>query len=88
MDASVVHFLLSPITYRELALRSREFLDYQQPQADADERQIAEASFFNLMVEYVSHAGMPRHEAEEFCDDPDNLTELAMRICSTLGPLG
>ena len=41
---------------------------------------------FNLLVEYLVKAGVPRPQAEDFCTERDNLTELALRISSTLGP--
>lgn len=85
MTTPAIHFLTGSSTYQELALRSQEFLYYQQYMPDSESWEIAEACFFNLMVDYIGHLGMPRREAEAFCDNLDNLTELAMRICSTLG---
>ena len=41
---------------------------------------------FNLLVEYLVKAGVPRPQVEDFCTERDNLTELALRISSTLGP--
>lgn len=87
MDVSVVHYLTASITYRELALRSQEFLQYLPYPPGSEQRQLAEDTFFNVVVEYVIAAGMPRPEAETFCDNTDNLHELALRIHSTLGPL-
>lgn len=87
MDVSVVHYLTANATYQELALRSQEFLYYVPYPHHSELRQLAEDTFFNAMVEYIVAAGTPRSEAEHFCDDGDNLQELALRISSTLGPL-
>ena len=85
MIVSSLQFLTSDATYQDLALRCREYLHYQQ-RGWADQRQLAEDMLFNLLVEYLVKAGVPRPKAEHFCTDGDNLTELAMRISSTLGP--
>lgn len=85
MIVSSLQFLTSDITYRDLALRCQEYLHYQR-RGWADQRQLAEDMLFNLLVEYMVKAGVPRPQAEQFCTDDDNLTELALRISSTLGP--
>lgn len=72
-------------TYQDLALRCQEFL-YYQSQGQSDLRQLAEDMLFNLLVEYLVDTGLPRDQAELFCGDRANLTELAMRIGSILGP--
>jgi hypothetical protein len=75
-------------TYRDLALRCQEFLHYQnQSQGRSDQAQLAEDLLYNLLVEYLIHGGVPREKAEQFCLEIDNLTELAMRIGSILGPV-
>jgi len=86
MFVSSLQFLISDATYRDLALRCQEYLHYQQ-RGWADQRQLAEDMLFNLLVEYMVKAGVPRPRAEQFCTDGDNLTELALRISSTLGPV-
>ncbi len=85
MIVSSLQFLTSDAPYRDLALRCHEYLHYQ-PRGWADQRELAEAMLFNLLVEYMVRAGVPRPKAEHFCTDGDNLTELALRIASTLGP--
>ena len=85
MDISVIHFLTSHRTHHELALRSQGFLRYNQEPPGSENRQLAEDTFFNLMVEYIIQAGMPRSQAERFCENPDNLLEMAMRLNSVLG---
>lgn len=86
MIVSSLQFLTSDATYHDLALRCQEYLHYQQ-RGWADQRELAEDMLFNLLVEYLVEAGVPRPQAEHFCTDSDNLTELAMRISSTLGPV-
>ncbi|WOD38790.1 hypothetical protein [Nodosilinea sp. E11] len=85
MIVSSLQFLTSDATYQDLALRCQEYLHYQQ-RGWADQRALAEDMLFNLLVEYLVDAGVPRSKAEHFCTDGDNLTELALRIASTLGP--
>lgn len=85
MIVSSLQFLTSDATYHDLALRCQEYLHYQQ-RGWADQRQLAEDMLFNLLVEYLVKTGVPRAKAEHFCTSGDNLTELAMRISSTLGP--
>ncbi|MBE9112710.1 hypothetical protein IQ273_25290 [Nodosilinea sp. LEGE 07298] len=86
MIVSSLQFLTSDATYHDLALRCQEYLHYQQ-RGWADQRELAEDMLFNLLVEYLVEAAVPRPQAEQFCTDRDNLTELAMRISSTLGPV-
>ncbi|NMF85981.1 hypothetical protein [Nodosilinea sp. P-1105] len=85
MIVSSLEYLVGNSTYHDLALRCQEFLVYQR-QGQAEQRQLAEDMLFNLLVEYMVTTGVPRPKAEQFCSDLDNLTELAMRISSTLGP--
>lgn len=86
MIVTTLQFLTVDATYHELALRCQEFLHYQQHHRGSELRQLAEDMLFNLVVEYMVHAGVPRENAEQYCNDNDNLTELAMRIGSVLGP--
>lgn len=86
MIATSLQFLTRGATYTELALRCQEFLHYQHHRQGSELRQLAEDMLFNLLVEYMVHAGIPREKAEHYCNDDDNLTELAMRIGSALGP--
>lgn len=86
MDLSSIQFLTSSVTYQEFALRSQELLTYQHQPEDSELRQLAEDTFFNLAVEYLIQAGIPQQEAEQFCNDPSNAIELAMRVASILGP--
>jgi hypothetical protein len=85
MIVSRLQYLTRDATYQDLALRCQEYLYYQQ-RGWADQRQLAEDMLFNLLVEYLVKAGVPRPQAEDFCTERDNLTELALRISSTLGP--
>ncbi len=85
MIVSSLQYLTSDATYQDLALRCQEYLHYQQ-RGWADQRELAEDMLFNLLVEYLVKVGMPRPQAENFCAQRDNLTELALRISSILGP--
>jgi hypothetical protein len=85
MIVSSLQCLTHDATYQDLALRCQEYLHYEQ-RGWADQRQLAEDMLFNLLVEYLVKAGVPRPQAEDFCTERDNLTELALRISSTLGP--
>lgn len=75
-----------PDHHRELALRSQEFLYYQQ-QGGPEQAQLAEALWFNQAVSYLVSIGFPRPAAELYCENADNLMELAMRLFSSLGPV-
>jgi hypothetical protein len=86
MLVSSLQCLTQNSTYHDLALRCNEFLHYQH-QPPGELRQLAEDVLFNSLVTYLVQAGMPRAAAEQFFVDPDNLTELALRISSTLGPV-
>jgi hypothetical protein len=85
MFVSTLQYLTSDATYQDLALRCQEYLHYQR-RGSGDQPQLAEDMLFNLLVEYLVAAGVPRPEAEQFCTETDNLTELALRLASTLGP--
>lgn len=89
MIVSHLQSLTQDATYHDLALRCQEFLYYHDcaPLSDqADQRQIAEDALYNLLVEYLIATGMPRPQAEQFCNQADHLIELALRISSILGP--
>jgi hypothetical protein len=86
MIVTSLQFLTRNATYQELALRCQEFLHYQNHHQGSEPMQLAEDILFNLLVEYMVNAGIPREKAEHHCNNRDNLTELAMRISSTLGP--
>ncbi len=77
--------LLANSTYWELRLRASEYLQYRN--TDSEEQQLAEDVFYNTMVNFLQDLGMPKGEAEQFCEDFDNLTELSLRISSILGYL-
>jgi hypothetical protein len=87
MIVTSLQFLTHNVTYQELALRCQEFLHYQTHHRGSELMQLAEDMLFNLVVEYMVHAGVPRQKAEHYCNDHENLTELAMRIGSVLGPV-
>ncbi len=70
-------------TYRELQLRTSEYLQYRN--TTQEEQQLAEDTLYNTMVSFLQDMGIQRLEAEQFCENLDNLTELSMRIYSILG---
>lgn len=77
-------------TYAELALRAYEYLQYSVYQRDEAYPQhevyaIAQATWFNCLTQFLMDLGMTEDEASVFCDDNDNLLELALRIQSTTG---
>ncbi|MGF1568952.1 MAG: hypothetical protein ACFCVD_12930 [Nodosilinea sp.] len=86
MIANYLHGLTRDSTYQDLALRCQEFLYYQRHGRD-DQYQLAEDMLFNRLVEYLVSTGLPRSQAEDFCANVDHLTEMALRISSTLGPV-
>lgn len=75
--------LLLNSTYRELKLRTAEYLQYRN--TGREEQQLAEDTLYNIMVCFLQDMGMQTLAAEQFCEDLDNLTELSLRICSILG---
>ncbi|MFQ4137191.1 hypothetical protein PGN35_012820 [Nodosilinea sp. PGN35] len=85
MLVSTLQYLTHDTTYHDLALRCQEYLHYRR-RGRADQQELAEAMLFNLLVDYLVQTGVPRPQAEEFCTSGDNLTELALRISSILGP--
>lgn len=83
MDFTRFNRLLANSTYRELRLRSREYLQYLN--AGGEEQDLAEVTMYNCMVGFLKDLGMEQKQAEEYCDKRDNLTELAHYISSILG---
>lgn len=76
--------LLASSTYRELGLRAREYLQYQD-NASNEEQYLAEVTMYNCMVEFLKDLGMEKDLAQEYCQERDNLIELAQYISSILG---
>lgn len=83
MDFSQLTRLIATPTYRELGLRAREYLQYQN--AGNEERDLAQITMYNCMVGFLKDLGMEQQQAEAYCDREDNLTELAQYISSILG---
>ena len=83
MDFTQLNRLLANSTYRELGLRAKEYLQYQN--ADGEEKYLAEITMYNCMVSLLKDLGMEQWQAEKYCDNADNLTELAQYISSILG---
>ncbi|MGB3534503.1 MAG: hypothetical protein WBA13_13430 [Microcoleaceae cyanobacterium] len=75
--------LLLNSTYRELQLRTSEYLQYRN--TGSEEQQLAEDTLYNTVISFLQDMGMPQAEAEQFCESLDNLTELSLRISSILG---
>lgn len=83
MDFSQLTRLIANSTYRELGLRAREYLQYQN--AGGEEQQLSQITMYNCMVRLLKDLGMEQQQAEAYCDREDNLTELALYISSILG---
>ncbi len=83
MDFSQLNRLLAHSTYHELGLRAKEYLRYLN--ASGEEKHLAETTMCNCMVSLLKDLGMEQQQAEEYCDNVDNLTELAQYISSILG---
>ena len=83
MDFKQLNRLLTNSTYRELGLRAKEYLRYVN--IDSEEKHLAEITMYNCMVSLLKDLGMEQQQAEEYCDNPDNLVELAQYISSILG---
>lgn len=83
MDFSQLNRLIASSTYRELGLRAKEYLYYQN--ASEEEQQLAEVTMYNCMVGFLKDLGMEQQQAERYCDSKDRLTELAQYISSILG---
>ena len=84
MDFARLSRLLASSTYRELGLRAKEYLHYQHS-ASSEEQYLAEVTMYNCMVKFLKDMGMDRDSAEEYCEQKDNLIELAQYISSILG---
>lgn len=83
MDFTRLNRLLASSTYRELGLRAKEYLQYQN--VGGEEQYLAEVTMYNCMVGFLKDLGMEQQQAEEYCEKQDNLTELAYYISSILG---
>ncbi|ERN40176.1 hypothetical protein KR51_00034680 [Rubidibacter lacunae KORDI 51-2] len=72
--------------YREFALRAHEYLLYcVRDRRSLEASNLAAAMWFNCSVEITTSLGMPSADAERFCGNDDNLTELAIRVQSITG---
>lgn len=83
IDFSQLQRMLASSTYRELGLRAREYLEYQN--FGGEEQDLAEVTMYNCIVSFLIDLGMKPSQAEEYCNDSDRLTELAQYISSILG---
>ena len=83
MDFSQLNRLIANSTYRELGLRAKEYLQYQN--AGGEEQQLAEVTMYNCMVGFLEDLGMEQQQAENYCENKDRLRELAQYIGSILG---
>lgn len=83
MDFSQLQRMIANSTYRELGLRAREYLEYQN--CGGEEQDLAETTMYNCMVDFLIDLGMQPQQAEEYCSDSDLLTELAQYISSIIG---
>ena len=83
MDFTRFNRLLASSTYRELGLRSKEYLQYLN--AGGEEQHLAEVTMYNCMVSFLKDLGMKQQQAEGYCEERDNLIELAQYISSILG---
>ena len=83
MDFTRFNRLLANSTYHELGLRAKEYLQYQN--AGGEEQYLAEVTMYNCMVGFLQDLGMGQKQAEQYCDNNYNLTELAQYISSILG---
>ena len=83
MDFARFNRMLASSTYRELRLRAKEYLQYCN--CGGEEQYLAEITMYNCMVAFLKDLGMKQQQAEDYCNNPDNLTELAQYISSILG---
>ena len=72
MDFTRFNRLLANSTYRELRLRAKEYLQYLN--AGGEEQDLAEVTMYNCMVGFLKDLGMEQQQAENYCDNADNLT--------------
>ena len=82
MDFTRFNRLLASSTYRELGLRAREYLQYLN--SGGEEEYLAEVTMYNCMVGFLKDMGMKQQQAEDYCNNTNNLTELAQYISSIL----
>ncbi len=83
MDFTRFNRLLADSTYRELGLRAKEYLQYQN--TGGEKQYLAEVTMYNCMVGFLKDLGLLQQQAKDYCDHPDRLTELAQYISSILG---
>ena len=83
MDLTKLSKLLANSTYCELRLRAKEYLKYQN--AGGEQQYLAEVTLYNCLVGFLQDLGMGQKQAEQYCNNVDNLTELAQYIISILG---
>ena len=83
VDFTKLNRLLASSSYRELGLRAKEYLKYQN--SGGEEQDLAEITMYNCMVSFLQDLGMEQEQAEEYCSNLDHLTELAQYISSILG---
>ena len=83
MDFSQLNRLLAHSTYRELGLRAKEYLRYLH--TDGKEKHLAETTMYNCMVSLLKDLGMEQQQAEEYCDNTDNLIELVQYMSFDIG---
>ncbi len=83
MDFTRLNRLLANSSYRELGLRAKEYLQYQN--SSGEEQHLAEIIMYNCMVSLLQDLGMEQQPAEKYCNKRDHLTELAQYISSILG---
>lgn len=83
MDFTRLNRLLANSSYHELRLRVKEYLHYLNN--GGEKQHLAEITMYNCMVVFLQDMGMEQKQAEEYCANPDNLTELAQYISSILG---
>ena len=66
MDFTQLNRLLVNSTYRELRLRAKEYLQYQNN--SWEEQDLAEIAMYNCLVSLLQDLGMEQQQAEEYCD--------------------
>ena len=81
MNFSQLERLIANSTYHELGLRAKEYLQYQN---GGEAQELAHITMYNCMVSLLKDLGMSASEAEAYCENEDNLTELAQYISSIL----
>lgn len=78
--------LLATATYTELGLRAKEYLQYLN--TDGEEQYLAETTLettlYNCLVAFLKDLGMEEDQAQKYCDNSANLSQLARYISSIL----